>query len=171
MHVPLIANWPGHVPAGKVSDDLIDSTDFFPTICDVADVKIPASLTIDGRSFAPQLMGEAGKPRDWIYMWYAKDGGPKAQSEFAMSKSLKVYSDGRVFDLRNDPFEQKALKKSDLQGDDVAAVGILQAAIDQYANARPDKLLASQAVKKAGKGKGQKARGGKRRAARLRDAS
>jgi arylsulfatase A len=171
MHVPLIANWPGHVPAGKVNDDLIDSTDFFPTICEIAGAEVAASLTIDGRSFAPQLSGATGKPRDWIYMWYAKDGGPKAQSEFAMSKSLKLYSDGRVFDLRNDPFEEKALAKADLKGEDVAEIKMLQAAIDQYADARPDKLLASKEVKKSGKRKGQKAGGGKRRAARLRTAS
>ena len=58
MHVPLIANWPGHMPAGSVNDDLIDSTDFLPTICEAAGVKVPASLKIDGHSFWPQLMGE-----------------------------------------------------------------------------------------------------------------
>ncbi len=171
MHVPLIANWPGHVPAGRVNDDLVDSTDFYPTVCDIAGVKIPAPATIDGRSFAPQLMDETGKPRDWIYMWYAKDGGPTANSEFAMSKSLKLYADGQVFDLRKDPFEQKVLDKGDVKGEDVATVRMLQAAIDQHADARPAKLLASKEIKKAGKRKGQKPGGGKRRAARLRNAS
>src|SRR6478672_3148143 len=32
MHVPLIANWPDHIHVG-VNDDLIDSTDFLPTVC------------------------------------------------------------------------------------------------------------------------------------------
>src|SRR5687767_12974418 len=32
-HVPLIANWPGSISAGKVNEDLIASTDFLPTIC------------------------------------------------------------------------------------------------------------------------------------------
>jgi arylsulfatase A len=169
MHVPLIANWPGHVPAGKVNDDLVDSTDFFPTICEIAAVELPESLTIDGRSFAPQLRGDTGKPRDWIYMWYAKDGGAKAQSEFAMSKSLKLYADGRVFDMRNDPFEDKALGEADLKGEDAEEVKMLQAAIEQYVDARPEKLLASKEVKKARKRKGQKAGRAERRAARLRD--
>jgi arylsulfatase A len=56
-HVPLIANWPGKVPAGRVNGDLIASTDFLPTLCAVAGVPLPASLPPDGRSFLPQLMG------------------------------------------------------------------------------------------------------------------
>jgi arylsulfatase A len=167
MHVPMIANWPGHVPAGKVNDDLVDSTDFFPTLCDIAGVKAPADLTIDGRSFAPQLQGEASTPRDWIYMWYAKDGGPKAQSEFAMSKSLKVYSDGRVFDLRNDPFEEKALNVEELSAADRNAARDLIAVIGQYANARPERLLVETASKKSREKKGT-AKRSRARAARLR---
>jgi arylsulfatase A len=171
MHVPLIANWPGHVPASKVNDDLVDSTDFFPTLCEVAGVKVPASLTIDGHSFAPQLAGETGNPRDWIYMWYAKDGGPKAQSEFAMSKSLKVYSDGRAFDLRNDPFEEMPIDMTDLKGQDAATATMLQGVLDDYSNARPAELMASKEGKKIGKRQDQKTRSGKRRATRLRNAS
>jgi arylsulfatase A len=171
MHVPLIANWPGRVPAGKVNDDLVDSTDFFPTFCEIADVEVPTSLKIDGRSFAPQLRGEPGKPRDWIYMWYAKDGGPKAQSEFAMTKSLKLYGDGRVFDLRNDPFEETPMDKTDVKGEDVATATMLLGVLDDYSDARPAKLMASKEVKKTGQRQNKKAGSGKRRAARLRDAS
>src|SRR5262245_24777049 len=35
-HVPLIARWTGTTPAGRVLDDLVDSTDFFPTIAEAA---------------------------------------------------------------------------------------------------------------------------------------
>jgi arylsulfatase A len=166
MHVPLIANWPGHVPAGKVNDDLIDSSDFLPTICDVAGVNVPSSVTIDGHSFAAQLNGETGKPREWIYTWYAQHGGPKAKSEFARSKNLKLYRDGRVFDLLKDPFEQHALSTSDVASGDAEEIQKLQAAIDQYADARPEKLLASAEVKpkKAGARKGQRKGQAKRRA-------
>jgi arylsulfatase A len=164
MHVPLIANWPGHVPADKVNDDLIDSTDFFPTLCDIAGVQVPPSLTIDGRSFAPQLMGETGRPRDWIYMWYAKDGGPKAESEFAMSTSLKLYRDGRVFDLRVDPFEEKpAAAVADLTGADAKAVKALHAAMNQFDEARPKKLLASEVEKKEKKLGARKRRASRQR--------
>ena len=39
MHVPLIVSWPGKAAAGKVCGDLVDSTDFLPTICEAAGVR------------------------------------------------------------------------------------------------------------------------------------
>jgi arylsulfatase A len=139
-HVPLIANWPGKVPAGRVNGDLIASTDFLPTLCAVAGVPLPASLPPDGRSFLPQLMGEPGQPREWLYVWYARNGGPEANFEFAMSTTHKLYRDGRLFTLTTDPFEQRPLTVANLTGDDAAAAKTLQAALDQYTNARPAAL-------------------------------
>ena len=63
-------NWPGMIHARKC-DDLVDMTDFLPTICEAAGVQIPAGQKIDGHSFLPQLRGEAGVPREWIYSFWA----------------------------------------------------------------------------------------------------
>jgi len=170
MHVPLIANWPGHVPAGKVNDDLIDSTDFYPTLCEVAGLKAPTSESFDGHSFAPQLMGEEGKPREWIYCWFASQGGPKANKEFAMTKDVKLYRDGRVFDLKADPFEEHPTPAEDLEQAGAAdALVMLKGVLDDYSDARPEKLLASAPAKpKKNKDPAQRAARKQRRAARNR---
>ncbi|MEX2168909.1 MAG: sulfatase-like hydrolase/transferase [Pirellulales bacterium] len=139
-HVPLIANWPGHVPAGKVNADLIDSTDFLPTLCAAAGINLPETLTIDGHSFWPQLMGAPGKPREWRYAWYSKDGGPKATHEFAMSTTHKLYRNGRLVELSADPFEERPTTPADRSPADGTAAETLQAALDQYADARPEHL-------------------------------
>ena len=55
--VPLIASWPGVIDTGKVSQDLVDFSDFLPTLCDATGTEVPADLTIDGRSFLPLLAG------------------------------------------------------------------------------------------------------------------
>ena len=136
-HVPLIANWPGRIPAGRVSSDLIDSTDFFPTLCEPAGVALPESLTVDGRSFFPQLTGQPGQPREWIYCWYGRHGGPTADIEFAMSRDQKLYRDGRFYDLREDPFEEQPLDAKEVTGEDAEVAEMLQEALDQYADARP----------------------------------
>jgi arylsulfatase A len=67
---------------GKVSADMIDSSDFLPTLAEVAGAKLPAKTIIDGRSFTPQLSGQKGQPRDSIFiqlagMWYAREAGWK----------------------------------------------------------------------------------------------
>lgn len=46
--VPGIIRWPGHVPAGTVSDKLFNGTDFLPTICRLAGARIPEDRAIDG---------------------------------------------------------------------------------------------------------------------------
>jgi arylsulfatase A len=140
MHVPLIANWPGHTPTGKVNDDLIDSTDFLPTVCAAAGAAIPASLKIDGHSFLPQIEGRAGQPREWIYTWYSQTGGPPTR-EFVTTKDYKLYRNGRFFDLRQDPFEEKEPKQAaDLTGAEAETTKKLQAALAQFADARPAEL-------------------------------
>jgi arylsulfatase A len=140
MHVPLIANWPGRIPAGQVNGDLIDSTDFLPTLCEAAGAQVPTSLPADGRSFLPQLLGQKGQPREWTYCWYAKDGGPTATAEFAMSVEHKLYRDGRFFELSTDPFEERPLQVDDLSAENSEAASALSLALDQYADARPAHL-------------------------------
>jgi arylsulfatase A len=160
-HVPLIASWPGHIAAGKVNNDLVGSVDFLPTLCEAAGTTVPASLRIDGRSFLPQLLGQKGQPREWLYSWYARNGGGTPQWEYAMSTAYKLYRDGKFFDLTADPFEEKPLTASGLSGPAAAAAKTLQGALDQYATARPPHLMTAPAdvdengvaKKKGGKGK------------------
>ena len=98
--VPLVASWPARVAAGGVCDDLISFTDFLPTFAALAGAELPAGLVLDGRSFAPQLLGEKGTPREWLFVmlgrhWYVRDAG------------WKLTDKGELFDMRDAPFEEK----------------------------------------------------------------
>lgn len=110
IHVPLIANWRGTTPAGKVIDDLIDSTDFFPTIAGAAGAQPPAGVPIDGRSFLPQLRGEQGDPREWVFFHHdPRPGWAKKEytlQRFARDKRYKLYAGDRLFDVAADVLEQ-----------------------------------------------------------------
>src|SRR5688572_10946904 len=109
MHVPLIASWPGKAAAGKICGDLVSSTDFLPTMCEAAGVDVPAELKIDGRSFLPQLRGEKGNPREWIYCWYSRHGTIADAREFAFTQRYKLYRTGEFYDLTKDPDEKHPL--------------------------------------------------------------
>ncbi len=103
--VPFIANWPGKVPSGKVSGDLIDSTDLLPTFAELAGSKLPVRTTFDGRSLAPQLRGETGKKREWIFnqlaaMWYVREAG------------WKLNEKGELYDMAGAPFTEKLVVAS-----------------------------------------------------------
>lgn len=151
-HVPLIANWPGRIPSGRVNADLIASTDFLPTLVEAAGATLPADLPPDGRSFLPQLLGQPGRPRDAIYCWYASDGGPTARFEFALGTRYKLYRDGRFFDLAADPYEDRApLAVATLAGEAAAAAQSLQRVLDDYAGARPPHLRQERVTAKQAK--------------------
>lgn len=135
MRVPLIANWPGKISAGKVVGNLVDSTDFFPTVCAAAGVPTPAGL--DGLSFFPQLCGQPGPPREWVYCWYSPRGEPP--EEFAFNQSYKLNRDGSLlkfgYDAGKDPIDP-----SNLDAVTSGVVKRLQAALDKYKEARPAEL-------------------------------
>jgi arylsulfatase A len=111
-HVPMIARWPGVIQAG-VNDDLIDSTDFIPTLLEAAGKPLPAKAKLDGRSFYPRLVGKPGNPRPWIYCYYdPRPGWDKDQFSrlvFARDKRYKLYEDGRLFDVPSDVLEKKPI--------------------------------------------------------------
>jgi arylsulfatase A len=122
--VPMIANWPGTTPAGKVSADLIDFSDFLPTFAALAGAPLPANTVIDGRSFAPQLRGEVGQPRDWIFvqlakMWYVRSAG------------WKLNQNGELFDMSDAPFAEKPVAADSQDPAALAARQSLQAALAQ----------------------------------------
>lgn len=137
MHVPLIVSWPGKAAAGKVSHDLVDTTDFLPTVCEAAGVTVPEGLKIDGRSFLPQVLGEKGRSRDWYYSWCAPQKEDGIIAEFAATADFKLSRTGDFYDLRNDIEEKQLLKVADLRGEAAEAAKLLQAALDQYKDARP----------------------------------
>jgi arylsulfatase A len=121
--VPLIANWTGSVPAGRVCKDLTDFSDFFPTVLELAGAEPPAGVTLDGRSFAPQLRGLPGRPREWVYV-QLNDG------RYVCDARWKLYGDGTLCDLKDAPFAEAPVAKG---GEDAAAAAArrrLQAALD-----------------------------------------
>ncbi|MEI8043623.1 MAG: sulfatase-like hydrolase/transferase [Verrucomicrobiota bacterium] len=140
MHVPLIASWPAKMRGGKAYPDLVDATDILPTICEAAGIQVPPSLNSDGRSFLPQLRGEKGNPREWVYSWYSRGGVLAQARECAFNSRFKLYRTGEFFDLTNDLEEKKPLTVASLEGDAAKAAKLLQAALDKYANARPAEL-------------------------------
>lgn len=139
--VPLIVNWPGATPQGKVLPDLVDSVDFLPTLCAAAGVEPPSSLPLDGHSFLPQVRGEKGQPREWLYCWYAPNQGKvDVPRQFARTHKYKLYGDGSFCQVDSQRFEETRLDASTLSDEATATRQRLQAVLDKFRNARPKEL-------------------------------
>ena len=129
-HVPLIAGWPGGGVKGAVLDDLVDFTDFLPTLAELAGAKPPEGVVVDGRSFAARLRGQKGNPREWIYFWYSGRGGKTGRS-WTRDKRFKLYASGEMFDMAADPHQKQPLPPESSDAAAVSARKKLQAALDR----------------------------------------
>jgi len=122
--VPMLVRWPGTTPAGLVVDDLVDSSDFFPTFAELAGASLPAGNVIDGRSLAARFRGGKGQPREWVFnqlarMWWVR------------SDRWKLNQAGEFFDLSDAPFTEKLVAPAAMTPEAAAARRRLQAALDQ----------------------------------------
>ena len=131
-HVPFIAYWKGVTPDGVVQTDLVDFSDFLPTLMDLADAPIPEGMPCDGRSFLPQIRGERGNPRNWIFCHYNPRWGfgQDNAGQFAREHRFKIYNDGRFYDVPADRLEEHdiVLGQGGVEGE--AARERLQAVLD-----------------------------------------
>lgn len=57
--IPLIVDLPGDAPAGAETQELVESVDLYPTLCELAGLDLPDEL--DGASFVPTLRDPAHK--------------------------------------------------------------------------------------------------------------
>lgn len=135
--VPLIANWPGVIAQGRVSKDIIDFSDFLPTICQAAGSTVPEALNIDGRSFLAQLKGRKGNPREWIYCWYSRGGDDRQAKVFARNERYKLYRDGKLYDISKDVLEKTPLQDGNLNDEARRIKATLQSVLDKYKDGRP----------------------------------
>lgn len=106
--VPLVARWPGTIEPGRVTDQLVDFSDFVPTFQELAGAQVPAGL--DGKSFAPRLRGEEGKGREWMFCYSNPRPEKTEPVRFVRDQRWKLYGDGRFFDVRSDPEERDPIE-------------------------------------------------------------
>lgn len=131
IHVPLLANWPGTVPAGRTCSDPVDFADFLPTLAEVAGAALPEGVKIDGRSFYPQLRGRPGNPRGWVFLTMVeKKVGKPGPKGLVRDRRWKLYHDGRLFDVRTDRFEQNPINPGEGTEEAEAARRRLQAVLE-----------------------------------------
>ena len=97
--VPLVYAWPGHIPAGTVSHEVVSSIDHFPTLLDLCGLHTQSTPRFDGVSLKPALIDKRPLDRDAMYsLWphYADwfQGIPTAWVRHGDWKLLRFFADG-----------------------------------------------------------------------------
>lgn len=120
LRVPMVVRWPGHVPAGIVSEEPWAFWDVLPTLGELAG--LPPVQGLDGISMTPTLLGRRQERRhDYFYWDYAHVRGTFTQAlRWGNWKGLRKGLKGEVelYDLSTDPSESRNVAS---QHPDVAA--------------------------------------------------
>ena len=118
IRVPMIVKWPSHGNKGAVCEEPVISTDFYPTILEMAGLPAMPDQHVDGVSFVPALKGEPfdRKAIYWHFPHYSNHGmqSPGGAIRLGDYKLLEYFENNTVqlFNLKVDPGEQNDLAQS-----------------------------------------------------------
>jgi arylsulfatase A-like enzyme len=126
MRMPFLVRYPGMIKPGSRTDEIINNTDFAPTILELAGVKAPGYM--QGRSFVPLLRDKtpADWPRSTYYRYWMHMAHHDNPAHFGVrTKEYKLiffygqnYKKGgpkptrpgwELYDMKNDPYEMNNL--------------------------------------------------------------
>ncbi|WP_139959669.1 sulfatase [Flavicella sediminum] len=114
IRVPCIVSWKGKIEANSISDELIQSTDFYPTLLDITNTKKNSKQLLDGTSLTNLLLKKKPLKRKAIFCHFphyisATTNYPTTAVWHKNYKLLKVYGEGtdrapeyKLFDLDKD---------------------------------------------------------------------
>ncbi len=142
-HVPMIVNWQGTIGAGQVSDRPTDLTDVYPTLLELSGAPAGDASILDGKAMV-HADGTVDESKDAAYNFYRPlwgsllntGGYPPYEKAFAIDRDrIKLYDDGRMYDLQADPDEDMDISAS-TDPDILQAKARLQSVIDHHAAQR-----------------------------------
>ncbi len=128
IRVPLIVRWPGVVRPGATCRTPIISTDFYPTLLEVAGLAPETDKAIDGESILPTLRQTGRLKRRAIffhypnYAWHRSNrlGGAIREGDYKLIKwydddSVELYNLADDLSEKNDLSEKMPQKAADLK--------------------------------------------------------
>lgn len=118
---PAIVAYPNHVQAGSRSDEIIQSSDFYPTLLDMLSIRPQSDQSFDGISIVPALQGKSLK-REAIFTYFPHSPPipewlpPAVSVHKAEWKLIRLFYGGengrhryKLFNLKDDIGEQNNL--------------------------------------------------------------
>ncbi|HKA23844.1 MAG TPA: arylsulfatase [Candidatus Eisenbacteria bacterium] len=137
--VVALANWPGHIPAGK-NDALMHMVDIYPTLMDVAGGSTAKCKPLDGLDMWPTW--SAGKPSPRAEVVYNVEPFRAAirQGDWKLIWRTPLPASLELYDLADDPYE-----KTDVAAQHPDKVAELQKRVQELAgqSAKPLFLMAA----------------------------
>jgi len=163
MRVAAIVRWPGHFPAGVVTDEMLAAVDWLPTLAAFAGAtnRVPKDRPIDGHDASAFLLGKSPTTGRESYLFfgpdaqlmsikwryykmvlrYIEDPGTLAANRGFITPQLPMF-----FDLSSDPHEDYNLWTTTMTMGWVAkpmgeAGAAFEKSVKQYPNIKPGEIF------------------------------
>jgi arylsulfatase A-like enzyme len=109
LRIPAVISWPGRVPRGSVSDQVMISMDWLPTLLAAAGTAPDPAYPSDGMNLMPDLTERAAPVPRKLY-WRYKYAEQQAARDGDW-KYLKILDNTFLFDVVRDLMERANLKE------------------------------------------------------------
>jgi arylsulfatase len=116
LRVPFAIRWPGRIPAGAASDEIVHEMDLFPTLATIVGGDVPDDRVIDGIDMVDFLTGKqekSGRDGFVVYMgnevfavkW--RNWKLHLKEQDSVFGETRSYGTPRVYNLLTDPQERE----------------------------------------------------------------
>jgi arylsulfatase A-like enzyme len=121
MRVPAMVRWPGKVPTGVVSEEMLSAHDWYKTLAALAGAsdKVPTDRPMDGVDASKYLLGESNHSGREALLFFGPDGSLMSvkwhnikiwlRYSESIEKPIVTPQFPMIFDLGSDPAERNAL--------------------------------------------------------------
>jgi arylsulfatase len=72
LRAPCMVRWPGRIPEGRVSNEIVHVVDVFPTLAAIAGAQVPQDRPIDGVDQGDFIFGRSEKSKREGFVYYIK---------------------------------------------------------------------------------------------------
>lgn len=108
LRIPAIIRWPGNITAGQVSDQVMISMDWLPTLLSIAGTRPHPGYPPDGLDLGPIMAGAAPVDRTlcWRYLNLSQQACRSGDWKY-----LKILNNTYLFNVVEDPLERANMKE------------------------------------------------------------
>ena len=96
LRVPAILEWPDRIPQPGISGFPCNTSDFYPTLLEIAGVRMKNQPPLDGKSLLPLIINKGRQSNNPMGFWQYPSGGRAVSSEQIMTRLLKDQEHGIV---------------------------------------------------------------------------